>query len=267
MLGWSKPTCPVDVATKDWVERHLCWLTSKLGEDRVRYTDVVLPTEVYFPHPYDAEPKSVLRLLRGVCRFMEVDQHVVRFKTYKAHQLSRLARRQHVAAKDTAHHYIWFEETLLDDYYAMIGAFARELALVRMRISDWRAPEYGDGTTCWLDPNWNECFQPRTNQQDDKLVQLADLLTVLLGMGVFTANTVLLEENWRLAGVTAGWRARYMGSISMETYGYALALFAWYRGEMEPLWSRHLRGTAALTFKKGLDYLLKTSDSQFAPPR
>src|SRR6266568_781910 len=122
MFGWSKPMCPVDVATKNWVERQLCWLTAKLGTDCVLYADVILPTEVYFPHAYDAEPKKVLRLLRRVCRFMDVDYRVVRLKTYKAHELSRLGRRQKVAAKDSRRYYLWFDEALLDDAFAMVGA-------------------------------------------------------------------------------------------------------------------------------------------------
>src|SRR5262249_11389944 len=155
----------------------------------------------------------------------------------KAHQLSRLARRQQAAAQDSGLFYFWFEETLLDDAFAMVGALARELALVRLRMSEWTGADNDDRESSWLDPNSNEYFQRRANIRDEKIAPLSDLLTVLLGMGVFTANTVMIEKNWQVGGLAAGWSARYMGSVSMETYGYALALFASYRGEREPRWA------------------------------
>jgi hypothetical protein len=48
-------------------------------------------------------------------------------------------------------------------------------------------------------------------------------------------------------------------------FGYALALFAYARGEVKPAWAHYLRPDAARPLKEGLRYLFKTGDSIFHP--
>jgi hypothetical protein len=269
MFGRSQPICPVDDATKEWVEQTMRWLTANLGAENVRCAQVILPTERFFPFSYEPTPKVVLRMLKRVCRFMDVDHRLIRLKTFKARELVRLERRQLAAAKDTTHHYFWFEDSLLDDAFAFVGALARDLALVRLKLGGWMMPQTIDSN--WRDPQFADLLQAQAESDGSpggpNWAAVADLLTVLLGMGVFTANTVMIEKNWHMGHALAGWSTRLLGTVSMETYGYALALFAWYRGEQTPRWAEHLRGTAETSFNKGLNYLNRTGDSLFQPSR
>jgi hypothetical protein len=102
-----------------------------------------------------------------------------------------------------------------------------------------------------------------TDQAEDH-EPLTDLFTVFMGMGIFTANSVLREKNWQ-AGQWAGWSMSRLGYLTMDLYGYAFALFAWSRGEEWPAWAGHLRGDVHAAFKKGFKYLQKTGDSLFKP--
>jgi hypothetical protein len=40
-------------------------------------------------------------------------------------------------------------------------------------------------------------------------------------------------------------------------FGYALALFAWKRGERKPAWAKYLEGNVKDHFKSGMRYLQK----------
>jgi HEAT repeat protein len=53
------------------------------------------------------------------------------------------------------------------------------------------------------------------------------------------------------------------GYLPSRIFGYAFALFAFVRGELDPPWAKHLRLDAASALKKGLRYLQKTGDSLF----
>ena len=95
---------------------------------------------------------------------------------------------------------------------------------------------------------------------DHELV--TDLLPVYLGTGVLLANATV-----RVSSETSGgwhfWSISKQGYLSSITLGYALAVFAFVRGEEQPAWANHLRTDAAVTLKAGLAYLRKTDDTLF----
>jgi hypothetical protein len=76
--------------------------------------------------------------------------------------------------------------------------------------------------------------------------QVTDLLPVILGTGVFIANAP----------------SSYLSSIRL---GYALAVFAYVRGERSPPWAEHLRTDAEVTLRAGLTYLRNSGDSLLRP--
>jgi hypothetical protein len=92
---------------------------------------------------------------------------------------------------------------------------------------------------------------------------LTDLLTVFLGMGIFTANATIRDRTWTYGQMT-GWSIGRQGYMSQRMYGYALALFALARGEEKPAWAGHLRLDVRSAFNKGLRYVRETGDTQFA---
>jgi hypothetical protein len=102
----------------------------------------------------------------------------------------------------------------------------------------------------------------RIDPEAEDLEQVTDLATVFFGLGVFTANATIREMHWR-EGRWSGWSIRGQGYLTQPLYGYALALFAWVRGEDNPAWAHHLRPDVRSPFRKGLRYLQETGDSAF----
>src|SRR5262245_46279209 len=73
MFGLFHPVCPCDPAAKRWIELRLLWLSREFGLHMLLERPIILPTDQFFPDPYDGSPKTVERLFRRVCRYMEVD--------------------------------------------------------------------------------------------------------------------------------------------------------------------------------------------------
>jgi hypothetical protein len=94
--------------------------------------------------------------------------------------------------------------------------------------------------------------------------QVTDLLPVFLGVGVFGANATVRDTSWS-SGTMSGWSIRRQGYLSSLQLGYALAVFAFVRGEHHPKWVKHLRPDAGETMKAALHYLRKTGDTLFHP--
>lgn len=94
-------------------------------------------------------------------------------------------------------------------------------------------------------------------EEDHEL--MTDLVALYHGFGIFSANTMLLEEH-----NNTGWNSKRTGYLSMPMYSYALAVLTWLKdGTTLPDWSKHLRLNVKTWFKKSLNYLDKTGDSAF----
>jgi hypothetical protein len=89
---------------------------------------------------------------------------------------------------------------------------------------------------------------------------LTDLLTVFFGTGIFTANSVFQFSQWQ-SHSHQGWMAGRHEYLSKEVFGYALACYAWYRGELSPAWSKHLRTNILYYFDDSLHFLSTTRDT------
>jgi hypothetical protein len=73
MFGWFRAKCPIAEDDRRWIEHRMAWLIETLGADAVRRVRVVLPTDEFFPDPYDGSPSAVRAFLDRVCAFMAVD--------------------------------------------------------------------------------------------------------------------------------------------------------------------------------------------------
>src|SRR5262249_42763336 len=91
---------------------------------------------------------------------------------------------------------------------------------------------------------------------------IADLLPVCVGLGVFAANATLQVATGN-DGTMSWWRMTTNSSLPSRVFGYALALFAFARGEERPAWSGALRPDAEASLRDGLRYLQKTKDTLF----
>src|SRR5262245_14406851 len=215
MFGWfgSKPECPVDLPTSQWIERRWAWLTQEFGAERLRAARVILPTPEFFPDSYTGTDGDARRMLDRVCGYMGIAPETVELSLYQdRNPVYDGEWRQGTAGlyhEEAGKFRVWVEVGNLDDPLALVATMAHELGHVHL---------LGHG---------------RVSPDADDHEPLTDLLTVYLGMGIFTANSVIREHYWDL-GTTSGWRIGRRGYLSMPMYGYALALFAEARGEEQP---------------------------------
>lgn len=125
---------------------------------------------------------------------------------------------------------IWVEVKNLHDPLAIVATLAHELCHVHL---------LGHG---------------RLSEDEEDHEPLTDLLTVFLGVGVFTANAVIREVNWQHGNVS-GWSMSRQGYLGMTHFGYAFAKFARSRGENGRDWASELRLDVRSAFKQSMRFL------------
>jgi hypothetical protein len=235
MWGWFAPACPLDLAEKTWTERRMRWLADQFGIDRLREAPVVLPTDDFFPDPYDATAAAAGRMMTRVCGYMGVDPRTVGFEVVPG--LDQAVG--HYVATDNKP-VIRVVESQLEQPDFLVATLAHEVAHELL---------LGAGRIARDCPDHE---------------QVTDLLPVFLGLGVFAANATVRDSS-RSTALTWSWSISRQGYLPSRIFGYALALFAFLRGETSPPWVSYLRPDASEPCRSGLHFLRKTGDTLFHP--
>jgi hypothetical protein len=232
------PRCPVASREQAWIEKMLLWCVERFGEAPLSGR-VVEPTAEFLPPGYRGTEQDVLLVVELVRAHLGIDP--ARF-TVRAVGDPDIASRP---GSLLAVHAI--RSTVAAGHYQQSGGKGHiriDLAQARdpRRLAAVAAHELchelllGDGGIDGADGADHE--------------PLTDLLTVYLGLGIFGANAAFEFESSAI-----GWRARTLGYLTEPMFGYALACYAWMRGEPEPAWARYLDNNPRGYLRKGSKYL------------
>jgi len=253
MLGFS-PKLPISDADRQWVDEGFRRLEKLLGRKRLLDAKVVLPTADDFPDAYDATPAAAAILFRRLCAYMKVDRSKVELEVFpdETEQLREILpywrdRDNHAAGLYFDHAtgdnteeqlnegkcmVVAIRSTQLKDPLSLVATLAHELGHVILlggRLLDPKSPDH----------------EP-----------LTDLLTVFLGLGIFTANCAARFRQYQ-DDRRQGWSMQRLGYLPEQAYGYALAKFAAERGEHKAEWVKHLSTNVRAYFKQSCSWLVK----------
>jgi hypothetical protein len=203
-----------------------------------------------FPGEYSGSEQDIRDAVTRVCGYMQVDPGRVRVDFHAEARPGEVTDAIPVSASwsGAAGHYrtvdgkavISLEESLGQTPLALIATVAHELAHERLLGEDRVRPD-------------------RADQEP-----LTDLLTVFLGFGVVTANAAL-EFSHSAEGRYSRWSASRLGYLTEPMFGYALARYAWMRGEQDPDWADFVDTNPRAFLKKGLRFLKRSGDNIAAP--
>lgn len=236
MFGWFRPkaVCPVDPATRQWLDMRWDWLEDEFGKERARRARVILPRPEFFPDEFHGKEEDARRILDRTCEYMGIDPDDVELSLFEDRAPVYDGELRHGAAglyqSDGGKFRISVEVRNLEDPLAMVGTMAHELGHVHL---------LGHG---------------RISDEAEDHEPLTDLLTVYLGLGVFTANSVIREKYWH-AGQVSGWSMGRRGYLGMPMYGYAFARFVRARDEDGSKWARELRLDVRTAFQQAMGFL------------
>ncbi len=97
---------------------------------------------------------------------------------------------------------------------------------------------------------WHSTANPTSLDTD---ARTTNLLPICCGLGVLASDASLYDDQWSQAG-WSGWSISRSGYYTAVEIGYALALYARARGEVNPKWARALRPDSRETARKAWRY-------------
>ena len=246
VFGLSKPTLPVSEEQRRWIDGSFLRLAGLLGSERLLEATVVLPTQEYFPDRYDRSEVALQAMFERVAAqvrlnptdidvklFASADEVTRDLAPFRSGETSGPAGLYHHDPTERPH--ISINESQLEDPMALVAVLAHELGhIILLR------PGLVDRDEADMEP-------------------LNDLLTVFVGFGIFTANSAFRFEQHQDYS-KQGWSARRTGYLSEEQLGYALAQFAFERGEQKPPWRSHLSTNVSAYMKRSAAWLVGNSE-------
>lgn len=215
MLG-LRPKLPITNHDRQWVDEGFVRLEKLLGRQRMLRAKVILPTAEHFPDFYDQTSGTTEVLFERVCSYMDVERGNIEFEIFpdETEELSEiLPYWRGSAGRCAAGLYIpqggeqdnegdsrkrrmivAVRSKQLADPMSLVATIAHELGHVIL---------LGGGL-----------IDSETPDQEP----LTDLLTVFLGLGIFTANAAarfLQFQNER----RQGWSMQRLGYLPEEVLG------------------------------------------------
>lgn len=258
-MSWFSPKLPIHEDDRQWVNDAFHRLEQLLGRRRLLESRVIEPTAEDFPDHYDRTHDAASALFSRVCSYMQVEHSSVTLEIFpdETEELKQMLprwrsdggtrtaglyvhalERDHQAEGERSKMVVAIRSSMLRDPMSLVATIAHELGHVILLGGNLLTPDTPD-------------HEPMT-----------DLLTVFVGLGIFTANSAArfkqFQDDRRI-----GWSTQRLGYLPEPVFGYALAKFAIERSEQKPDWAKHLSPNVRSDFTNSLVWLRK--NPQYVP--
>ena len=242
--------CPIDPEMRLWMENSFLWLATQFGHDNIGTKQMLYPTFEHFPFTYDGSLEVLSKTSELVARQMEIDPDEINLEVFDE-DIKELSK--------GGHHSFWTEVDPDSEVSLAAGVFfdksdngKYDIFIEQQNMTD---PEDMVATIAHEFSHIKLLGERRLDVNDESLT---DLTTVVFGLGIFNANAAYKE--WKS---NEGFGYNSMGYLKQKEWGYALALYAYFRGEQESGWTKYLTPNLQSDFKRSMEFINANQDKVF----
>lgn len=261
MLNWlTARKSPVEDHEQLWVDDRFDVLSAWLGPERIQKATVIEPDDRFFPGDYDgsveAVQKHVSRIVELIGSNLEpFDETGIQFQ-FEALRIDPSVIQQPLLL--TASVCIQLAAQAVQTGFASSHQFQDWCAPVSKKVSGDLEETLTTATFVSDSVDLSEQNTPADHARRlmDELAPTASVLSVLLGCGIFVANTAVLDSGCGCSDGGCGTGGGQSGAgLSFPQFAWALARFAALRGETSAAWASHLRLDVKSPFRQAQRFL------------
>jgi len=246
----QNPECPIDSEMRLWMENAFLWLASEFGQDNIAKKAMLHPTPQDFAISYDGSKESLLRTAEIIAKQMEIDfnqldievyeQNIQEFKGDFGYRFwtevdkesdEKLSAGLYFGKNESGRYDVLIEKKNLIDPTNLVATLAHEFSHIKL------------------------LGEQRIHENDE---YLTDLTVVIFGLGIFNANAAFKEHR---SFDSYGYNST--GYLRQREWGYALALYAYFRREENSDWVKYLTPNVKSDFKKSTVFINRNQDRVF----
>lgn len=242
--------CPIDPEMRLWMENAFLWLATQFGQDNIATKPMLYPTPELFPIHYNGTKESMIKTAEIVAKQMELDINEITLDIYEqniqelcgdlgfrmwteldSNSEEKFSAGLYFDKNENGKYEIMIEKKTLTDPENLVATLAHELS--HIKILGEKRLEYNDEN-------------------------LTDLTPVVFGFGIFNANSAYKEYK-----SFDGYGNNSLGYFKQREWGYALALYSYYRTEENPDWLKYLTPNIQSDYKKSTEFINANKDKVF----
>lgn len=242
--------CPIDQDMRLWMENAFLWLVDEFEQTSPYKKPMLYPTSNDFPIKYDGSKESLLKTSEVVASQMDIDINELNIDIFD--QSIR-------EINGDFGHRIWTEVDKNSNKGLSAGLYfdkniggRYDIFIEKKNLSD---PENMVATLAHEFSHIKLLGEKRTEFNDE---YLTDLTVVIFGLGVFNANAAFKEHK-----SFDSYGHNSMGYLKQKEWGYALALYTYYRQDDSWAWIKYLTANIRSDFKKSMEFILANKDRVF----
>ncbi|HYF33130.1 MAG TPA: hypothetical protein VD993_18525 [Chitinophagaceae bacterium] len=217
----------------------------EFGEEKILSVRTLLPIQQDFPFRFDGSEGTAYSALNIVANQMEVNPTDIVINFFDERFLE--------IRGDTGQ--VIFTQPYEDELYAA-GLYHGKNEQGKFEIDVERGqltvPEHLVSTLAHEIAHIKILGEERLSDNDELLT---DLVTVFFGLGIFNANAA-----FRFFSAADKWGYSKQGYLTQQEWGYALAIYAYIRGEKGPEWSKYLTPGVKSDYKKSEAFIYNNTD-------
>ncbi len=217
---------PIEDDNRLWIEKSFQFLLNTFGVEETKKRKVLIPHYSNFPIRYDGSENSASETLKIISNQMEVPFENISLDFYDD-TIQKITEGSpgglYWGKGENEKYEIWVVSSLLNEPENMVATLSHEIAHIKL-----------------LGEN-------RLEQNDEPIT---DLATIFFGLGIFGANSAFQSSR-----DSQYYRWSTSGYLTQMEWGYALALFAYLRNELNPNWSSHLCANVKADFFQALNFI------------
>lgn len=243
LFSKKPPECPIDTDTRLWMEQAFVWLVQEFEQNNILTKPLLFPTPEHFPIAYDGSKDSFVQTAQIIARQMEIDMEKINLDLYNESiqeiqgdhgfrmwttpddegSTDQLTSGLYFGKNEAGQFDVFIEKKNLTDPEKLVATIAHEFAHIKL------------------------LGEKRVSFNDESLT---DLTTVIFGIGIFNANCAFREiKNFD------SWGHNTLGYLKQREWGYALALYGYFKQENNPAWINHLTPNIRSDFKKSTAFI------------
>jgi len=246
----NKNICPIDPDMRLWMESAFLWLATQFGHEYVANKQMLLPTPEYFPVNFDGSQQSLNDTAAIVARQMEIDINEVNLEIFQqgVQEFSggignrlwtqidpdsevKNASGLYFDKNEDGKYDVFVEKNNLGNPESMIAVLAHEFSHIKL------------------------LGEKRLDLNDE---YITDLTPAVFGLGIFNANASFAEiKTFDIYGHNT------LGYLKQREWGYALALYSYFKAEENPEWIKYLTPNLRSDFHKSMDFMYANQDRIF----
>ncbi|MBN2737153.1 MAG: hypothetical protein JXR70_09250 [Spirochaetales bacterium] len=242
-MPFFKAKCPLEYYHKEWAVEAGKLIFNLFNKMYLYNKPIILPDRSFFDWDYQADEEDADIIFEKICKIMDINSSNIKLMFYDG--------KPEKSFLENIPHHSQNEDGFAGLYHDSYSFYKQ----IDIEISLFKEPLSLVSTLAHELSHFKLLGEKRISNNDE---ELTDLLPVFFGLGIFSANSVIVYKKFQSLS-THGWSLSKKGYLSEPMFGFVLALWALYKNDDVDFIKKFLNPNVKSIFIKTIKYVTQNN--------